>query len=204
MTLKPKFLLIGLFIAFLEEFITQGVLKRSLLGWIVPTVFAFLPFLVAVHLIRNVLHSRMAKPRSVLAHYVVAGGIGLGIEWFIIGLSPWSNLSVDPLLMLIFQLGMFSFWGTVGFAPELLLDQWAPVARVRKWYGRFLVAGFAFIYLVTFSTPREAQFGAGIGSVLLVFISMNAFYLMYIRTLTRHDKTDAPDYPVGSARDPHG
>lgn len=203
MKLNPRFLLIGLFIAFLEEFITQGVLKRSLLGWIVPTLLAFLPFLVGVHLIRNLLHRRMAEPRAALAHYVVAGGIGLGIEWFVIGLSPWSNLAGDPLLMLIFQLGMFSFWGTVGFAPEVLLDQRAHVAWVRKWFRRLLVAGFAFIYVVTLSAPRDAQFGAGIGSVLLVFITLNVLYLKYIRTLALHVGMNGTDHLLVAGQEPH-
>src|SRR5262249_28345366 len=39
-----RFYLLGLMIAGLEEFITQGVLKNNLSGWIIPTLIAFLPF----------------------------------------------------------------------------------------------------------------------------------------------------------------
>jgi hypothetical protein len=33
-------------------------------------------------------------------------------------LSPWKN---PNLLQIPFQIGMFSFWGTVAFAPRILL-----------------------------------------------------------------------------------
>jgi hypothetical protein len=198
MNLKLRFLLIGLLIAFLEEFITQGVLRRNLLGWIVPTLVAFLPFLLSLLVIRGLLRKRMAEPHAVLAHYLAAGGIGLAIEWFVIGLSPWSNPAADPLLMSIFQLGIFSFWGSVGFAPELLLDHRERFARVRIWFRRSLVAGFAMIYLITLSAPREAQFGTGIASVLLVFILLNGFYFRYMRIMQSQGpgpKTEATSPP---------
>ena len=128
-----RFYSIGLIVAFLEEFITQGVLKGNLVGWIIPTFIAFVPFLVTVRFISRILRERVGQERALLAYYVVAGSIGLMIEWFIIGLSPWNSPGANPVLMLIFQLGIFSFWGTVAFAPQLLLDRRTYVARVRKW-----------------------------------------------------------------------
>lgn len=181
--LRPRFYLIGLIIAFLEEFITQGVLKRNLVVWIIPTIIGFLPFLIAASLIHRSLLKRFGEHRAVLAYYLVAGGMGLMVEWFIIGLSPWSSPGADPFLMLVFQLGIFSFWGTVAVAPRVLLDKRRLVAGVRKWYKRFLTLGFALIYFVTLSSARQAQFVAGVGSVLVVFLLLNSFYFRYIRIL---------------------
>jgi hypothetical protein len=180
---KPRFYVVGLSVAFLEEFITQGVLKRSLVGWIIPAIIAFLPFLIVVRLLGKRLEKRLIEPKAVLAYYLTAGFIGLMIEWFLIGLSPWSNPAADPLLMVIFQLGIFSFWGGVAFAPKLILDMRDSVARLRRWYKRYLVFGFVCIYLVTFSASRDAKFVAGIGSVLVTFLLLNFFYFKYIRTL---------------------
>jgi hypothetical protein len=181
----PKFYVIGLSVAFLEEFITQGVLKRNLVGWIIPAIIAFLPFLIVARLLGKRLEKRLIESRAILAYYLIAGFIGLMIEWFLIGLSPWSNPAADPLLMVIFQLGIFSFWGGVAFAPKLILDVRDSVSRVRRWYKRFLVFGFVSIYLVTFSASRDAKFVAGIGSVLATFLILNFFYFKYIRTLGR-------------------
>ena len=50
-----KFYGIGLIVAGLEEFITQGVLKNNLGGWIIPTVIAFLPFLIIVRVVSKFL-----------------------------------------------------------------------------------------------------------------------------------------------------
>jgi hypothetical protein len=178
-----RFYLIGITIAGLEEFITQGVLKNNLGGWIIPTIIAFLPFLIIVRSIGQWLNRRMNEHTSALIYYLVAGGIGLAVEWFLIGLSPWSNPHAQPLVMLVLQLGMFSFWSSVAFTPRLLLDKRDFVFGVRRRFKRFLILGMAAIYGVTFAVSKEARFPAGIASVLIVFISMNFYYLQHFRAL---------------------
>jgi len=171
---KPGFLVVGLTVAFLEEFITQGVLKKNPAGWIIPTIIAFLPFLIVVRLISKRLDKRMVESHAVLAYYAIAGSIGLAVEWLLIGLSPWTNISANPVLMLVFQFGIFSFWGSVAFAPKLLMDRRASVAH-----------GFASIYFVTFTASQQAPFILGVGSVLATFILLNPFYFQYFRILGR-------------------
>jgi len=182
---KPGFLVVGLTVAFLEEFITQGVLKKNPAGWIIPTIIAFLPFLIVVRLISKRLDKRMVESHAVLAYYAIAGSIGLAVEWLLIGLSPWTNTSANPVLMLVFQFGIFSFWGSVAFAPKLLMDRRASVAQLRKWYRRCLPLGFASIYFVTFTASQQAPFILGVGSVLATFILLNPFYFQYFRILGR-------------------
>jgi hypothetical protein len=183
MEVKPRFYLVGLAVAFLEEFITQGILKRTLAGWIIPALIAFFPFLIVVRQIGKILKVRMTESKAASAYYLISGVIGLMIEWLVIGLSPWSNPAADPLLILIFQFGIFSFWGSVAFAPRLLLDRRDPVARVRRWYKRFLAIGFVSIYLATFLASKGAKFVVGISAVLATFIPLNFFYFEYVRTL---------------------
>jgi len=69
----------------------------------------FLPFLIVVRQINKILDRRMVEFKAVLAYYVISGVIGLTTEWLIIGLSPWSNPAANPLLILILQVGFFSF-----------------------------------------------------------------------------------------------
>ena len=185
MKLNPRFYLIGLVVAFLEEFITQGVLKRNLVAWIIPAFIAFVPFLIVVRQISKPLERRMIESKAVSAYYVISGVIGLMIEWLVIGLSPWSNPAADPLLTTIFQFGIFSFWGSVAFVPKLLLDKRTSIARVRRWYKGYLALGFVSIYLFTSLAPRDTKFVVGIGSVLATFIPLNLFYLKYVRTLRK-------------------
>ena len=186
-----KFFLIGLLVAGLEEFITQGVLKQTYAGWILPTIVAFLPFLLIVRCIGQFLMRRISESGAILIYYLAAGGIGLLVEWFLIGLSPWRDPGAPAFLMLIFQLGMFSFWGGVAFAPQLLLDKRDSVSRVRKSYLRFLIGGMAVIYGLTFLVPEKARFLASIASVLATFLGLNLFYFQYIRITGRPEPARA-------------
>jgi hypothetical protein len=99
-----RFVLVGLLVAVLEEFITQGVLKDDFGGWIVPTLLAFTPFLIVVSAVARALDRSLGEPNAALVYYLVAGTIGLLFEWFAMGLGPWGTPS---LLQVPFQIGMF-------------------------------------------------------------------------------------------------
>ena len=167
----------------LEEFISQGVLKRNLVGWIVPTIIAFLPFLLGTGLIYKLLQRRLGNGnRLELSFYPLSAGIGLMVEWFLIGLSPWNSFGADPLVSTLFQLSMFSFWGSVAFVPRILQDKRLTVASLVKQLKRSLIAGFAIIYVLTFAVGRQAQFIIGIASIMGLFLSLNLFYVKYVRS----------------------
>jgi hypothetical protein len=124
----------------------------------------------------------LSEGRAALAYYLAAGGLGLLFEWLVMGLSPWSN---PNLLQIPFQLGMFSFWAAVAFAPRLLLDHRAGVSRLRKWCQRFLALGFLAIYAIAFAASPPARFPLTIAAVISTFILLNAFHFCYIRALIR-------------------
>ncbi|MBI2949308.1 MAG: hypothetical protein HYY23_16830 [Verrucomicrobia bacterium] len=197
-----RFYWIGLLVAGLEEFITQGVLKKTYGGWIIPTIVAFFPFLALVRLIGWLLGGRLSEAGASLIYYLSAGSIGLLLEWFLMGLSPWKDPYAPFPAMVLFQLGMFSFWGGVAFAPRLLLDRSEAVSRVRKSYLRFLIFGMATIYAVTFAAPPKAQFAASIITVLSTFLGLNFFYFQYIRLLNESGKGEA--IAASASRDSSG
>lgn len=171
-------------VALLEEFISQGVLKHTLFGWVIPAFIAFVPFLVTSGLMHRFLRKRIEmKSRLELFYYMITGGIGLFVEWFLIGLSPWSTSSgTNPVLTTLFQLGLFSFWGSVAFAPRMLVDKRTAVVGLTRWFKRFLVVGFVIIYLATFAANRQSQFATAIISILTIFLALNIFYIRYIRS----------------------
>jgi hypothetical protein len=174
---------LGLLIAGLEEFITQGVLKNTYGGWILPTLVAFVPLLILVRVIGVFLHRVLSEPGALLITYLVAGSIGLMVEWFLIGLTPWKDPDAPVLAVLAFQAGMFSFWAGVAFAPQLLLDTRHLVSKVRKSCLRFLIGGMVLIYGLTFTVPEKARFAVSIVSVLITFLGLNFFYFRYIRVI---------------------
>jgi hypothetical protein len=194
-----KFFLYGLAIAGLEEFITQGVLKGSYVLWIF-TLIPFVVFLGIAGCIRAALHKTARGWRAAALYYVITGGIGLAVEWFIIGLSPWSDRGSPLLLIALFHTGMFSFWGTVALAPHILLDcrpETAALQRRLRWTFAVLMA---VTYVLTFTSkavgaPPGIQFLASIGPVVVTFLTMNVFYFQYFRTCGRSTPLVPPASP---------
>src|SRR6187431_1425256 len=115
-----KFIGVGSLFATVEEFLTIVILKHDVGSYVFTLIILFPVFLTIVFFASKLLDKRWhSEAARQFAHFLVFGGAGLMIEWFLIGLSPWSNPDANPLLMLGFQLGMFSFWSTVSFAPRL-------------------------------------------------------------------------------------
>jgi hypothetical protein len=184
-----RFCFVGLLVAGLEEFITQGVLKGDLGGWVVPTLLAFTPFLLGAMASDRLLRRRFGEAPAALAGYLGAGTVGLLFEWFAMGLSPWR----DPnLLQVPFQLGMFSFWCTVAFAPRICLDGRERLAGIRRAFVWALILGFVLIYGVAFAVPKDVRFAAVLTVVLLTFLVLNAFQFTYLRALRRMESGDGP------------
>jgi len=182
---SKEFFLYGLTIAALEEFITQGVLKESYFAWIF-TLLPFAVFLGIAGCFWAVLHRLAAERIAVVGYYLAAGAIGLAVEWFLIGLAPWSDRTSPPVLVAVFHAGVFSFWGTVALAPRILLDDRPQVTGLRR---RFLIALTALgvvTYVLTFAAKiaaaeKDVRFLASIGSVVITFLMMNLFYVQYFR-----------------------
>ncbi|HKS37397.1 MAG TPA: hypothetical protein VJW76_09425 [Verrucomicrobiae bacterium] len=175
-----RFYFLGLLVAGLEEFITQGVLKRTLTGWIIPTLIAFIPFLVLVRMIGWWVARSLSEAGAVLIYFLAAGAIGLLVEWFLIGLSPWRDPQAPILPLLIVHLGMFSFWASVALVPRWLQDDRPEISKLRGSGRRFLICSLVVIYTLTFVVPKEVQFPVSIGAVLLAFLSLNVFHFGYI------------------------
>jgi len=192
-TPAKKFFLYGIAIAALEEFISQGVLKDSYFLW----VFTLIPFAVFLVVARGVvafLGRGGSRWRAPLLYYLVMGGIGLAIEWFIIGLSPWSDETSPRWLVAVFHAGVFSFWGTVALAPHILLDDRAEMAGLKRRFLCTFAACTTVTYTLTFAAKvggagKNAQFLASIGPLIVTFLAMNAFYAVYFRCCGRLRRT---------------
>lgn len=186
-TALKKFFLYGIAIAGLEEFITQGVLKDSYFLWVF-TLLPFGVFLCVARCIGIALYEFMAPRHAAVLYYLAAGTIGLAVEWFLIGLSPWSDSTSPAALIVVFHAGMFSFWGTVAFAPHVLLDPRPQIAGLKRRLATTFAALLAAAYVLTFAAKisaagQDVQFLACIGPIVIAFLTMNVFYVQYFRGL---------------------
>ncbi|MHA2366301.1 MAG: hypothetical protein ACXAC7_20260 [Candidatus Hodarchaeales archaeon] len=176
-----KYIILGLLVASLEEFITQGVLKNNLIDWIVPTIVVFGSFLIFMHIYIKYLENNYAESKAFVMFYLGAGFFGLFIEWIFIGLNPWRDPNV---LQIPFQLGMFGFWGSIALAPIILLDQKKTNINLRNLFKKTLLIGFSLIYFIVFTTsPDEKQFVITIIAVILFFLLLNVFYFKYFNNI---------------------
>lgn len=181
------FIAIGSFFATVEEFLTVVMIRHDLASYVFTLFILFPIFLTFVwsssHLIDRLVHREAAQE---LAHFFAYGFVGLLIEWFLIGLAPWSDPNANPVVMLVFQLGMFSFWATVAFAPRLFISAKDSSRKTRGAILKFYVPYFMTVYLISFLVPEQMKFVVIISLVLFGYLFLNVFYLKYfLRSFSR-------------------
>jgi hypothetical protein len=162
------FIAVGSFFATVEEFLTVVVLHHEVARYLFTLVVVFPIFLTFVWASSRLL-DRLARrpPAQELLHFFLYGLVGLLIEWFLIGLTPWSNPNAHPVVMLLFQLGMFSFWATVAFAPRLFLTPGDVSRRARRAILAFYLPYFFAVYVVALSIAERWRLGAVIALIVL-------------------------------------
>lgn len=176
------FLMAGTFFSTVEEFLTVVILRRDVPAYVFTLIVLFPVFLTFVFLSgrivdRLLLGHAFRDP----AHFLIYASVGLLIEWFAIGLSPWSNPDANLLLMALFQLGMFSFWGTVAFAPRLFIRGDALSVRTRRTILRFYLPYFFVVYLTALTVPEQLRFGATIVLILIGYYVVVILLVRYFR-----------------------
>jgi hypothetical protein len=175
-----KFVAFGSFFATVEEFLTVVVLRGDLGGYIFTLLILFPVFLTFVYLSSRLLNRLVAsEPACALIHWFAYGLLGLMIEWFLIGLAPWSDPEAHPLAMTVFQLGMFSFWATVAFAPRLFVDAGEPGRRVGRSVLKFFIPYMLVVYVLGILVPAQLKFIVIIALIIFGYLLLNLFYLKY-------------------------
>jgi hypothetical protein len=176
------FIAVGSCFATVEEFLTVVVLKHDLGSYVFTLLILFPAFLSFVYFSSRLVDRLVpARPAQELLHYFVYGFAGLMIEWFLIGLAPWSDPAANPALMLMFQLGMFSFWATVGFAPRLFSNPGELSRRARRSVLRFYIPYFILVYILSLSVPQSLRFVTIIPLVIFGYLFLSLLYFVYFR-----------------------
>jgi hypothetical protein len=174
---------IGSVFATVEEFLTIVVIRGDVGAYVFTLLILFPVFLTFVWMGRLFIIDRLVRPRASqsLCHFFAFGVVGLMMEWFLMNLAPWSNPAAHPFVMLIFQLGMFSFWATVAFAPTLFIDQDQAGTTIRTALLRFYAPYFAVVYVIALAVPDSLKFVTIIPLVIFGYLFLNVYYLAYFR-----------------------
>lgn len=163
-------LCLGSLFATLGEYLFCVLVRQSVPDYLF-TLAAY-PFILALSYgpLRWI-ERRMPTPLSAdLAVYAVAGLVGLAIEWFIIGNSPWANPDANDL-------GMFAYWATVLAMPRLLLDRRTYLRPVRRAAAVAFAAFSAGALLIGLLTPQALRLFVLVWVVVIGYAGMNLFFL---------------------------
>jgi len=171
---------IGSCFATVEEFLTVVVLRHDIASYLFTLIILFPVLLTIVYHTSKLLDRLFCRDATrELAHCLVYGCVGLMLEWFLMGLAPWSNPNANPALMLVFQLGMFSFWATVAFAPRLILGSGELNRKVGRRILWFYAPYFVVVYVIGLSVQTDLRFKVIIPLVILGYLILNVFYWQY-------------------------
>ena len=176
------FMFVGMVFALVGEFMFKFFAQPSMeVFWGMTVVY--LVILTFVYFSGKLMD--MIFKRKLLAEvncYVLYGLMGLAIEWFLIGNSPWGNPDAD-------QLGMFSFWATVCFGPRIFLNDRKGVAGVKRGIKMFF-----FIYAVISTVmgivlPQPYRLYWIVIFFIVAYDLMNIFYFRYFLILRADEGT---------------
>jgi hypothetical protein len=181
-----SFVALGSAFATVEEFLTVVVLRHDVPSYLFTLLVLFPSYLTVVYLLGRSL-DRLAPhhPARHLIHLLACGGLGLLLEWTLMGLSPWSDPAANPLLMFSFQVGMFAFWATVATAPRVFLDHRGPGRHARQQIVRFFVPYFVLVYGVGLSVPERLRFAIIIPLIVVGYSVVAALLFKWVVDLSR-------------------
>jgi len=180
------FVAVGSCFATVEEFLTVVVLRHDVASYVFTLLILFPAFLLFVAGTIRVTDRlvRRASLREPI-HFVTFGLVGLMIEWFLIGLTPWSNPRAPAGLMALFQVGMFSFWAAVAYAPRMLLSRDEGGRAIRRAVVWFSVVFFALVYVIAGTVPGRWRFATVIPLLVLGYLVLDGLFVArFVRLLS--------------------
>jgi hypothetical protein len=186
-------LVLGSLFATLGEFLFCVLVRQSVPDYLF-TLAAYPVIVALAYLPLRWLERRMPSELSAdVAVYAAAGLLGLAIEWFVIGNSPWANPDAN-------NLGMFAFWATVLAMPRLILDARPTLRRVRRAAAGAFAAYSVLALTVGVLTPQPLRMFVLVWVVVLGYSGMNLFFVGAFRMVWKSGRGGAAPGLADSGR----
>ncbi len=135
----PVFVLIGVLTAAVGELQYSVFIRGDWANLLGSMVFNAV-YLTGAFVVVGALFRLLPRRAAFLACVILAAVAGLGVEWLLIGNSPWGNPDAS-------QLGMAAYWAGMVVVPLIVVDGVADGdARLRPLKRR--IAVFAVVYML--------------------------------------------------------
>ncbi len=169
-----KFILVGYFFAQIIEFQFNILVGHTYGNWIF-TLIAYPAGLAVAYWVNQAL-DKILKNKKVadLLYYIVMTSVGLfGIEWAVIGHTPWQSPDAN-------QLGMLSFWAAVFFIPRIFVDQRPSVGPLKKNIRRYITVYTIITLTLGLVIPYPFNMIPIIWGEIIGYTYLHLFYYLYI------------------------
>ncbi len=185
-------LVLGSLFATLGEFLFCVLVRQEMPDYLF-TLAAYPVILALTYIPLRWIERHMPSELSAdMAVYAVAGLLGLAIEWFVIGNSPWANPEANDL-------GMFAYWATVLAMPRLMLDARRLLRPVRRAAAAAFAAYSVAALAVGVLTPQPLRLFVLVWVVVLGYAGMNLFFFRAFLLVWKAHRENASMTPAGNA-----
>ncbi len=179
------FVALGLFVAGIGEFLFGVLIRQDVRGFLASLgIYAALlsgSWFAGQWMARRI-RSRFGLE---LACYLTFASLGLMIEWFVIGNSPWRNPSAN-------QPGMFFFWASVFTLPRVLIAEGSELRRLQRWLTAALGIDAAVSLVIGFLIPPVYRMFVLVWLVILTYSGLQAFVVWRLVLAGRSEPSRLP------------
>jgi len=131
------FICTGLFVAAIGEIQFSIFLRNDWSNFFGSLIFNTIYLTFAAAGIAFLVSFIGKRKRTLMLIVSLYGTLGLMIEWFLIGNSPWQNPDAS-------QMGMFAYWACMVLVPTIVLDKNPQLEKPKR---KLLIYGVVYILL---------------------------------------------------------
>lgn len=184
------FVAIGVFVAGIGEFLF-GVLIRNDVSGFLASLVIYAALLSGAWVTSKWMGRRIrSRFRLELVYYLAFASLGLMIEWFVIGNSPWRNPSAN-------QPGMLFFWGSVFTFPRILSAKERELRQLQHRLTVALVAQAIGSAVIGVLTPPIYRMFVLVWLVILAYTGLQAFIVWHWILTARAERSRRPHALAG-------
>ena len=169
-----KFVLVGYLFAQVIEFQFNVLVTHNYGNWLFALLYY--PVYLVVAFFSHRLISKFIRKEWIadVVYLVTWGAIGLfGMEWVIIGNTPWQNPDAN-------QIGMLSFWIALSFMPRIFSNPQPQFDKLKKKIVRYFTAYSILTTAIGLLLPQSLRLFVLVVCEIVGYTFMNIYYWQYI------------------------